>query len=192
MTEDKTAAVDAPAAGADAPAEADSDLKRAISRRDNALGRAQTAEAELAKLKAAVAEQDRKKLEEQGEWQALAKTAEASAADLKARLGTIEADRDKLAQRYRTALTGRLEALPDTAKATIAERLGESPALNDLESAISLAETFQGTGGAPTPRAHGGSPAGGKTKIRSGSKLSAAELQKLTRAERAEYLRAQY
>lgn len=170
-----------------------SELDAAITARQAAKERARLAEEKLAKFEAAEAQRARKEAEEQGRFKDLADAAEARAAELEAKHAADSKRLEALTARHRATVEARLQALPEATRQTLAERLGESPELDALEDAVSLAESFLPTQPAAPPRTFGGQPSSGRqSPLSSGGKADPAQIAKMSRAERAAYLAKNY
>ena len=100
------------------------DLSQAIARRQAALDRARDAEARLEALQAKLSSRDLAEKEEQGKWQELATEHKTAADELAGRLKTAESQLSGLQDRHRGVLMARVEALPDSIKATLIDDLG--------------------------------------------------------------------
>lgn len=171
------------------------DMDQAIARRQAALDRAREAEAKLDKLQADLAARQQSEKEEQGKWQELANEHKGLADELAGKLQTAQTQLAGLQDKHRGMLMQRLEALPETVRETLATDLGETPALDQLERSLKLAEALsnqsQSSTGKPARKVNG-KPAASTGALRQGDKLDAVALSKLTREERANYLREQY
>ena len=171
------------------------DLSQAIARRQAALDRARDAEARLEALQAKLSTRDLAEKEEQGKWQELATEHKTAADELAGRLKTAESQLSGLQDRHRGVLMARVEALPDSIKATLLDDLGEAPELDQLDRAVKLAEALSSSHTSTTPkpaRQVNGRPTATTSTLRGGSKMDAYALSKLTRDERRIYLKEQY
>lgn len=167
------------------------ELNQAIARRQAALEQARSLQAQLDEIRAAEAQRAREEAEAQGKFKELAEAAEARAAELEAKHAADSKRLEALTARHRATVEARLAALPEATRKTLSERLGEAPGLDALESAVELAESFLPT---ETQRRNvGGAPSAGRQSPVGGTgKASAADIAKMTRAERTAYLAKHY
>ena len=172
------------------------DLDQAIARRQAALDRAREAEAKLADMQAQLEKRTLKEKEEQGKWQELATEHKTAADDLAGQLKSASDRLKGLEDRHRGVLMQRFEALPEAARETLTGDLGDSPDLDQLERSLKLAEAFSNqlnnNPSKPAARKVNGTPAASTGALRQGAKMDAEALSRLTRDERAAYLREQY
>ena len=170
-----------------------SELDEAIKRRTSALDRARAAEERLAEIEAAQAGRDRAEKEKQGRYQELAAEAEAKAEAVAADLEKARKRLERLSDKHRQSVNARLEALPEETREHLAGRLGDVPDLEALEDAVSLAESLQTESPATVPRVIGAQPSAGKVgAVRGNEKASAAQIAKMTHAQRTDYLKRLY
>ena len=193
---EETAADAATAAPEAGPGVSKEDLDQAIARRQAALDRAREAEAKLADMQAQLEQRTLKEKEEQGKWQELATEHKSAADDLAGKLKAASERLKGLEDRHRGVLMQRFEALPEAARETISGDLGENPELDQLERSLKLAEAFSAqltnNPSKPAARQVNGTPAASTGAVRQGAKMDAEALSRLTRDERAAYLRENY